>query len=120
METNLDPSGRIHEITGLTPRELYLFVASRNGLIPTARGIGAFRAEILATELYATAEIALQDHERFGMDLNFTENDTPNTPYEYYDIAEKIDNMRDDQAAFLEGFAAGFWAAYRDAEGSHS
>jgi hypothetical protein len=120
METNLDTLGHIQEITGLTPRELYLLVVAQNGVAASARAAGAFFAGNLAMSMHAAGEVSFRERERFGGDLNFPENDTADTPYEYYEMAEKIAKMRDDKAAFLEGFAAGFWAACEDAERSRA
>src|SRR4051812_42814161 len=93
---NFDCAGFVQKITGLTPRELYIFVNGLNGIIPSAFPDVQFSAAKLAVEFDAMGEQSHLDREEVGLDLSRLADDNAETPLNYHDIAEKLRAMRDD------------------------
>lgn len=113
MALNLDDDARVIQYTGLTSREVHLLVTGLNGIDLGDLRIMADFPALLAGSMAGEAESAFADYEEFGCNLGMPANDSPEVPYEYSDLAEKLQKLTQEQAAFLIGFSAGFWEARR-------
>ncbi len=97
--------------TGLSPREIYLFVSSLNGIRPMKLGFIGDLPSYLSMLIAGETASAFEDLEEIGFNLGTPRDDSADVPYQFSDLSEKVQQLTTTQASYLLGFAAGFWEA---------
>ncbi|WP_043769201.1 hypothetical protein [Algiphilus aromaticivorans] len=97
--------------TGLSERQLHLLIVGMSNLELPDPTVMAELPGYLANCMAAEIESAFADHEEFGFHLGFPKGDNAEIPYEFHDLAEKLQELSHDKAVFLIGFLEGFMEA---------
>lgn len=109
MKVYADSGSMIVEYTGLNPREVHLLVVALNGIHLGNLNAFADLREMLAMSIASEAQGALRDSEEVGGYLGFPADNTADTPYELDDLSSKLAGLTQEKAAYLIGYAEGFW-----------
>lgn len=108
--TELDTTTKF---TGLSHRDLYLLIVTMNGIkLPDLSIIGDLPG-YLASCVSAESASAFADHDQVGFHTGLPDGDSAEIAYEFSDLTEKLQSLRQDQAAYLIGFLEGFMEAQR-------
>jgi hypothetical protein len=91
---------------GLGERETHLLISALNGIGLHERQIPT--AEWLSQTIYDASVEANVDLEEIGFDLSLGD-ESPELPYEYCDLLEKVKVLKDWEAAALYFYVCGFF-----------
>ncbi len=102
---------------GLKAGECESIIAQLNGFIP---GMDLpLPNGYLASELRMAAAQSAADHARYGFDLSYPKNDSPEMPRSLLDLADKVSGLASWQQDAIVYYVLGFWDGIRAAADQH-
>lgn len=93
---------------GITLRETEILLTQTNGIMPCLEA--PLPAGYLGDTIRAAAHSSAEDHQRFGRDLSYPKDDSPQMPAILWSLAEKLSRLDQWQQDAITYYAMGFWA----------